>query len=88
MNLFPRYDGPPLIDQACSVENLTNAWPQVRGNIHVGRRHRSAGVDTITVQDFERDWTTHMDQLRQELRSGRYRSLPARLVRIPKRQWG
>src|SRR5919108_357963 len=43
MPIFPRYDGPPLLEQVCSVENLTLAWRRVRSNIQVARRGRSAG---------------------------------------------
>lgn len=88
MPLFPRYDGPALMEQMCSVENLTLAWRRVRSNIQVARRRHSAGVDAVTVRDFEADWARQMTQLADELRGGTYRPLPPRHVRIPKRSGG
>lgn len=88
MPLFPRYSGPPLIEQICSVENLTLAWRRVRSNIQVARRGRSAGPDAVTLRDFEADWTRQMTTLAEELRSGAYRPLPPRHVQIPKASGG
>src|SRR5690349_7673145 len=88
MAIFPRYDGPPLIDQICGVENLTLAWRRVRGNIQTWRRGRSAGIDAVTLRDFEADWTRQMAQLADELRNGSYRPLPPRRAVIPKPSGG
>jgi RNA-directed DNA polymerase len=88
MRFFPRYDGPPLIDQITSVDNLTIAWQRVRSNIKLALRSRSAGLDAVTIRDFEANWTRQMTQLADELRDGSYRSLPARRVAIPKRSGG
>lgn len=88
MRLFPKYDGPSLIEQVCSVENLTAAWRRVRSNIHVARRGKSAGVDAVTLRDFEADWANQMAQLANALRDGSYRPLPPRRVSIPKRSGG
>ncbi|MEI7772218.1 MAG: reverse transcriptase domain-containing protein [Chloroflexales bacterium] len=88
MPIFPRYDGPSLIDQVCGVENLTLAWRRVRSNIQVARRRSSAGVDAVTLRDFEADWPTQMTCLADELRGGSYRPLPARQVQIPKASGG
>lgn len=88
MPLFPRYDGPTLIERVVDVENLTLAWRRVRSNIQVARRQHSSGVDAVTVRDFEADWVAQMSQLADELRSGTYRPLPARSVRIPKASGG
>jgi RNA-directed DNA polymerase len=88
VSLFPRYDGPPLIEQICGVENMTSAWRRVRSNIAVGARRRSAGIDAMTLRDFEANWTRHMVQLADELRTGTYRPLPPRRVAIPKPNGG
>jgi len=88
MPIFPRYSGPALLDQVVSVENLTLAWRRVRSNIHVARRGRSAGVDAITIRDFEATWSAQMTALADELRTGVYRPLPARTVQIPKASGG
>ena len=88
MPIFPKYTGPALLDQAVSVANLTLAWRRVRGNIQVARRGRSAGVDLVTLRDFEADWATQMSQLAEDLRVGAYRPLPTRTVQIPKASGG
>ncbi len=88
MPIFPRYNGPPLMNQICSVENLTLAWRRVRTNIQVARRGRSAGVDAVTLRDFEADWANQMTQLADELASGTYRPLPPKRVTIPKSSGG
>jgi RNA-directed DNA polymerase len=88
MPIFPRYDGPPLLPQICGVENLTVAWRRVRSNIRMAWRGRSAGVDAVTIRDFEANWTAQMSQLADELQTGAYRPLPPRQVTIPKRSGG
>ncbi len=82
--LFQKYVGPSLLDRICSVENLTTAWRSVYGNIHATRRGHSAGIDEVTLLEFESDWPNQMAILADELRSGLYRPLPARHVAIPK----
>ncbi|MBO9313635.1 MAG: RNA-dependent DNA polymerase [Chloroflexus sp.] len=88
MAVFPRYHGPPLIEQVCTVENLTNAWRRVRSNVKVTRRYRSAGIDRMTLDDFAADWPNQMALLAEELRNGSYRPLPPRWVTIPKTNGG
>lgn len=88
MPIFPPYSGPALLDQVVRVENLTLAWRRVRGNIHVARRKQSAGLDAVTVRDFEADWLNQMRCLAEELQTGSYRPLPARQVTIPKASGG
>ena len=88
MPLFPKYTGPLLMNQICSIENLTLAWRRVRSNIRVARRRTSAGPDSVTLRDFEADWTNQMTQLADELSQGVYRPLPPRWVAIPKRDGG
>lgn len=88
MTLFPRYAGPPLLPQICHVENLTLAWRRVRRNIQLAQRQRSAGVDAMTIRDFEADWPRQMAQLADQLLDGSYRPLPARTAQIPKATGG
>ncbi len=88
MAVFPRYHGPPLMEQVCTVENLTNAWRRVRSNVKVIQRHRSAGIDRMTLDDFAADWPNQMALLAEELRNGSYRPLPPRWVTIPKTNGG
>jgi len=86
--IFPKYTGPALLEQVVTVENLTLAWRRVRGNIQVARRGRSAGIDAVTVRDFEADWASQTSRLAEELRTGTYRPLPARRVTLPKASGG
>lgn len=88
MPLFPKYEGPPLMERLCQVETLTSAWQRVRSNIPLQQRGRSAGTDAITIRAFEADWSRQMHALADDLRSGRYRPLPPKLVDIPKPQGG
>lgn len=88
MRIFPRYGGASLLDQLCSVGNLTRAWRRVRGNIHVARRGQGGGIDAVTLHDFEADWASQMAQLAGALRDGSYRPLPARRVNVPKASGG
>lgn len=88
MPLFPLYDGAPLMEQVTSIENVLAAWQRVKRNIQVARRGRSAGIDDITLRDFEADLARQLDTLVDELRSGRYQPLPPIHVRIPKRAGG
>lgn len=88
MPLFPRYEGPPLIEQICAVANMTAAYRQVRDNIAAYRRGRSAGPDGVTLRDFDADWPAQMAQIAEELRSNTYRAMPPQLVEIPKRGGG
>jgi RNA-directed DNA polymerase len=88
MPIFPRYNGPSLIEQICGVDNMTLAWRRVRSNIQVARRSRSAGSDAVTLRDFEADWTRQMTQLADDLCQGTYRPLPLRRVTIPKSSGG
>lgn len=88
MPLFSRYSGPPLMEQVCSVENLTSAWRRVEQNIRVMLRAKSAGPDAVTLRDFAADWPNQMARLADELRNGHYRSLPPRRVAIPKASGG
>jgi RNA-directed DNA polymerase len=86
--LFSKYTGPPLMEQVVSVPNLTEAWRRVRSNIHVARRDKSAGIDDVTLRDFEADWPNQMRTLADELSTGTYRPLPPRRVAIPKASGG
>jgi RNA-directed DNA polymerase len=88
MPLFPTYQGPSLLEQLCHPETLTEAWRRVRSNIHVARRGHSAGIDAVTIRDFEADWPNQMARLADELRTGSYRPVPPRRVMIPKANGG
>lgn len=88
MRLFSPYTGPALLEQICSVENLTHAWRRVESNIRVSLRGKSAGPDAVTLHDFAADWPNQMARLADDLRTGTYQAQPPRRVTIPKRSGG
>lgn len=77
-----------LLDAILTIDNLTEAWKQVRKNIAAWRREHSRGSDDVSLQDFEAQWAPQMERLADELRSGRYQPLPPKRLLIAKRQGG
>lgn len=64
-----------LIDKVCALSNLRKAFARVRAN------GGAAGVDHVTVAEFERHLEAKLEKLARELREGRYRPQAIR------RQW-
>ena len=68
-----------LYDKICSREVLWVAWSQIR------RNRGAAGVDGKTIESIEAQGVERfLEQLREELRTPRYRPQPVRRVYIPK----
>lgn len=67
-----------LWDKVWAERNL------LQGYYAVWRNKGAAGVDQQTVQQFEAQQQWQINQLKEQLRSGRYQPLPARRVWIPK----
>jgi RNA-directed DNA polymerase len=67
-----------LFDKVFAERNLWAAFQQV------ARNHGSAGVDHVTVRDFERQLPDSVWELSDLLRSGRYQPQAVRRVQIPK----
>ena len=61
---------------------LWNAWRQVRAN------RGSAGVDEISLDEFERDLKNNLYQLWNRMSSGSYFPPPVKEVMIPKKSGG
>lgn len=72
-----------LFRQVISDENLTEAWHRVRS-----QRSKTAGVDGVTLEQFQRHLFREMRKLQLELETGRYEPQPAKLAHIPKRKGG
>jgi group II intron reverse transcriptase/maturase len=61
-------------------ENLEDAWHRVRGN------HGCAGVDGVTLEDFESGLPFELGRLQEELAAGTYRPLPLLRILVEKRE--
>jgi RNA-directed DNA polymerase len=67
-----------LYDKVYAIPNLWEAWLKVRGN------HGAAGIDRMTIERFDEDALTRIEQLSADLRNKTYRPRPVRRVYIPK----
>jgi RNA-directed DNA polymerase len=67
-----------LMDKVYPVPNLRKAFERVKANGGV------AGVDHITVEEFERHLEANLEKLSQALKDGNYRPQAIRRVWIPK----
>ena len=67
-----------LWDKVCSANTLRLAFEKVKSN------GGSAGVDHVTVKAYEHNLETNLEQLRDELRSGKYRPQAIRRAWIDK----
>jgi RNA-directed DNA polymerase len=71
-----------LIDKVFSRKNLELAWEKVKKN------RGSAGIDEVTIAQFEAREEEYLDLLHRKLRTGTYRPQPVKRVEIPKSEGG
>jgi RNA-directed DNA polymerase len=71
-----------LIDKVFSRKNLELAWEKVKKN------RGSAGIDEVTIAQFEARKEYHLDLLHRKLRDGTYQPKPVKRVEIPKSEGG
>ncbi len=71
-----------LLEQALHPENLRDAWEAVASN------EGSAGVDSLSIRRWQRNWEERLVSLAMDVRGNRYRPHKLRLRRIPKEQPG
>ena len=71
-----------LIDKVFSRKNRELAWEKVKKN------RGSAGIDEVTIAQFEARQEFYLDLLHHKLREGRYRPQPVTRVEIPKSEGG
>jgi RNA-directed DNA polymerase len=69
-------------DLICDPEFLMIAWKQVRAN------RGAAGVDLVTIAQFERNLAKNLIELAARLREGRYYPMPARTFEMKKASGG
>jgi RNA-directed DNA polymerase len=71
-----------LIDKVFSGTNLVLAWEKVKKN------RGSAGIDDLTIAQFEERQEYYLDLLHRKLRDGTYRPQPVKRVEIEKAEGG
>jgi RNA-directed DNA polymerase len=71
-----------LIDKVFSRKNLELAWEKVKKN------RGSAGVDDVTIGQFEARQEDYLARLHRKLRDGTYRPQPVKRDEIPKSEGG
>lgn len=67
-----------LIDKIQSLRTLNAAWQQVAAN------KGAAGVDKVTLERFEENAGMYLEELSDDLRTGRYKPQAVKRVHIPK----
>ncbi|HWT77284.1 MAG TPA: group II intron reverse transcriptase/maturase, partial [Candidatus Methylomirabilis sp.] len=67
-----------LIDKVYALPNLRKAFARVKANSN------AAGVDHVTVEEFERHLEANLEELSQSLQGGSYRPQAIRRAWIPK----
>jgi RNA-directed DNA polymerase len=67
-----------LIDKVYSRKNLDLAWEKVKQN------RGSAGIDEVTITEFEASREFYLELLHRKLREGTYRPKPVKRVEIAK----
>ena len=70
------------IQDVLSEASLFAAWGKVRSN------KGCAGVDRVTIEDFEADLVANLFRLKEEVLEGTYRPRPLLRVEVPKRSGG
>jgi RNA-directed DNA polymerase len=67
-----------LIDQVWNEKNLEKAWKRVKEN------KGSAGIDRVTIQEFENNLPQNLTEIQRLLKEKRYTPKPVKRVLIPK----
>lgn len=78
-------DSLTLFEAVCDGYNLQRAWMEVRGGRTAAARHQGAGIDGVTVADWEADWPARLQALQASLLMGTYRPSPLLWFDIPRR---
>ncbi len=61
-----------LFEAVCDSYNLDQAWMAVRGKRTLAARQQGAGVDGVTVADWEQNWPARLRALQTALLEGAY----------------
>lgn len=76
LNLFD--SNRDLFERLCSEDNLLEAFLAVK------RNKGAAGVDGVTINDFEAQLHEELSKIANDLRNWQYKPMPVRRVEIPK----
>jgi len=76
---FPERKFFQLIDKIYNMDNLENAWKQVKSN------KGCAGIDNQSIQDFQRQNEQHLREIQRAVQNGSYKATPVMRTLIPKR---
>jgi len=74
-----------LFEAVCDGYNLQRAWMEVRSGRTAAARRRGAGVDGVTVADWEANWAECLQTLQSDLLSGDYRPSSLLWFNLPRR---
>jgi RNA-directed DNA polymerase len=67
-----------LIDKVWNWKNLNEAWKKVKKNKGV------AGIDKVTIDEFERNLEQNLNEIQRLLRQDKYEPTPVNRIYIPK----
>lgn len=74
-----------LFEAIADAYALQRAWTEVRGGRTLAARSQGAGVDGVTVAEWEADWPDRLQALQAALLAGTYRPSPLLWFDIPRR---
>jgi retron-type reverse transcriptase len=75
---YAKFKKHSLGNQVWDKRNLENAWKQVKAN------RGSAGVDGVTIEEFERNSQQNLSEIERQLKENCYVPQPVKRVLIPK----
>jgi retron-type reverse transcriptase len=67
-----------LIDKVWNWKNLNEAWKKVKKN------RGAAGIDKVTIDEFERNLEQNLNEIQRLLRQDKYEPMPVNRIYIPK----
>ena len=80
--------GSDLFSMVCDGYNLQRGWSEVRHGKTSPARRRSAGIDGVSIAQWEQDWPARLRQLQTELIRGEYQPAPLLWFDIPRSEPG
>ena len=67
-----------MIDKVWNWKNLNEAWKKVKKN------KGAAGIDKVTIDEFERNLEQNLNEIQRLLRQDKYEPMPVNRIYIPK----